>query len=183
VLFSVNTSQISSYHCCEYDKRTAIEKNWAFYSERNQLFALYSLNPLTIIQASHTEAHKMEFKDNFIDDKQNFKNYSIGTPLIKLDNGYGFIAHKKITINGNRLYLGKPITLNLNKKPTLLSKPKFLIHSFGSLLGNRFKFNKQLISCTYFSGLFSDNKKLILSYGINDVNYNIVRIDQKKIWQ
>lgn len=181
-LFKIKESTIKQHYFCEYKNRSRIEKNWSFYSENNQIFALYGLNPLTILKLSHFENEKAIFKDYFIDRNQNFYGYTIGTPLAKIDSNHLFIAHKKIVKSGKRLYLGKAFLLNTEDEAKLKSSGKYLIHSLKSLLGVKKKFNKNLISCTYFSGIFAVDNNICLSYGINDVNWNVITTKLKKIW-
>jgi len=181
-LLKINEYQITDYFICNYDERARTEKNWAFYMEDNKLFALYNLNPLTILEATGSEAHTIVFKTFFVDDNQCFKNFSIGTPLLKIDEGYGFIAHKKIFRKRKRLYLGRPFRLITGTNPQIKANKQIVIHSLKSVLGAKHKFNKNLISCTYFSGIHRFGENLILSYGINDIDWSVVTIKFKKIW-
>ena len=181
-LFEMEGSKIINYYLCNYDKRTQVEKNWTFYNINDDLFCLYSICPLIILKANSFNDNQVVFEDYYKSDNFQFKNYTIGTPIIKIDKSFYFIAHKKYFIKGKRLYIGKPFKLELLDKPTLTSSKKFLIHSFRSLFGNKHKFNKNLISCTYFSGLNFKNNKIHLSYGINDVKYNIIALEKNKLW-
>lgn len=181
-LFEMESSKIKNYYLCIYDKRNRVEKNWTFYSIDNQLFCLYSISPLIVLKAISFIDNHVVFEEYYKGDTVQFKNYSIGTQMIKINRCFYFIAHKKIFLNGKRLYFGKPFKFEFLDKPVLTSSKKFLIHSFRSLIGNKHKFNKNLISCTYFSGLSSQNDKIHLSYGINDIKWNIVTIEKNKLW-
>lgn len=181
-MFQIGNSKIEKHFFCKYQKRSKIEKNWSFYTVNKKIFALYSLMPLTILKLTHLESDSAFFEDYYIDKTINFKNYSIGTQLTKFENDHFFIAHKKIIRKGKRLYLGKVFSLNVDKEIKLKSGKRFLIHSFKSLFGDKKKFNKNLISCTYFSGIYSVKNLLYLCYGINDVKWNTVVIKIKKIW-
>lgn len=182
VLLELYENEIKKYFCCDYEFRTKTEKNWAFYIENNQLFVFYSLSPLTILKAVKIGKDSILFDKYFFDDNQNFKNCSIGTPLLKIKGSYRFIAHKKYYRKRKRLYLGRLSTLTLKDKPSVNIKKGFVFHSFRSLFGDNHKFNKNLISCSYFSGLCEDREDIILSYGINDVNSNLVKINKNKLW-
>ncbi|WP_033956545.1 hypothetical protein [Psychroserpens jangbogonensis] len=182
VLLKIDKHQITEYFVCNYAQRARTEKNWAFYVENNTLYSLYSLSPLTILKASETGDHTIIFEKFFVDENQYLENFSIGTPLLELDDGYGFIAHKKFFRKRKRLYLGKPCRLIINTTPTVKTNRHCIIHSLKSLLGAKYKFNKNLISCTYFSGIHRFGENLIISYGINDIDWNIVTIKLKKIW-
>ncbi len=173
---------ILEYYICEYSQRQRTEKNWAFYSIDNTLYALYSLEPLTILKAAEVKPHAIVFESHFRDTKQHFKNYSIGTPLCEHDGKFMFIAHKKYYRNRKRLYLGKPCELDITNTPKLKRNTTTLLHSFKSIFGNKHKFNKNLISCTYFSGIQKYGHNLVVSYGINDVNWNIALVKTKQLW-
>ncbi|MCL8006538.1 hypothetical protein M8845_03765 [Gelidibacter japonicus] len=183
MLIELSSFDIKSYKYCDYNERMRTEKNWAFYTENNELYALYSLNPLTILKGSKINNSLISFEKYYCDENQNFNNYSVGTPLLKLGDTYCFLAHKKYYRKRKRLYLGRMCELSTMVKPKLKVSKPILIHSFYSLLGNKHKFNKNLISCTYFSGIHKLKDKLILSYGVNDVSWNVKIIKESKIWQ
>ena len=92
------------------------------------------------------------------------------------NNDYFLAAHEKLFLKRRkRIYFGRIIKLTLTNGNLIIKKtyPIRFIHSFKSLLGRRTKSNKNLISCTYIAGLYLDegNKELILSYGINDLDF------------
>ena len=182
VLLNFEGKAINEYHLCHYTERQRTEKNWAFYTEADELFALYSLSPLTVIKSIENRDGSILFEKYYIDENQNFENYSIGTSLIKLKKGYGFIAHKKYYNNRKRLYLGRVCSFSTKPTPQLKVGKNILIHSFRSLAGNKHKFNKNLISCTYFSGIHRLEDEIVLGYGINDVSWNLAVIEKKKLW-
>lgn len=180
-LFEIEKANIKKYYFCDYVKRSYVEKNWAFYSINDELFSLYSINPLIILKAKSFNSNKVIFEEYYVNKDIQFRNHSIGTPLIKVNNEFLFIAHKKIYLNGKRLYLGRPFTFTHNSNVKLKAKNVFLIHSIKTLFGNTQKFNNNLISCTYFSGIDYQNNKIYLSYGINDVKWNIITINPNKL--
>ena len=134
VLFKLDKTIIKEYFVCKYNARMKTEKNWTFYSQNDALFALYSLTPLTILKAETIEDNAITFKSFYSDETQNFKNYSIGSPLVKLNECYGFIAHKKYFRKRKRLYLGKACTFSVNGKPEVNIKKQIIIHSLNPCL-------------------------------------------------
>ncbi|WP_242131698.1 hypothetical protein [Aestuariivivens marinum] len=182
VLFQLEKSRIFDYKFCGYNERYRTEKNWAFFIDEEELYALYNLSPLTILKAIKTDENYIEFEKCFYDKTQSLKNYSIGTQLVKVKGKFCFIAHKKLYRKRKRLYLGRICILFLKDSPKIAVKKSFLIHSWKSLFGSKFKFNKNLISCSYFSGLSLDRENIIVGYGINDVDWNIVTLKQKELW-
>lgn len=164
--------------CCDYEKRQRVEKNWAFFFEDNKILALYSITPLIVLEAFWpcTESNVCEFRERMVvSENQPKTSLSIGTQLIPTEKGYVFIAHRKITFFSKRMYYGIPVILQKDDIGYHLSvqKKMRLIHSMASLLGSKIKHNKNLLSCTYFSGIspVADNH-LVVGYGINDVDFS-----------
>lgn len=183
VLFNLDENCVRDYYVCDYKYRNRVEKNWAFYFYENEIYALYNINSFIILKATSVGENKMIFENYFINNKINFGAYTIGTPLVSYKDNYIFIGHRKITRNGKRLYLGKPFFFKPSKSPQLTYSKKYLIHSLKSLFGVKHKFNRFLISCTYFSGITILKNKVIISYGINDVSWRIVKLNISRIWR
>ena len=74
--------------------------------------------------------------------------------------------------------------LEIGNSYNLIEGKHFFIHSLWSLLGSKFKFNKNLRSCTYFSCLHKlDINTCVIGYGINDVNWRLKKVRIHKIWR
>ena len=185
VLFQMKKLHIERYYSCLLEKRNRVEKNWAFYYRNGQIYALYSLDGLIVLKATLFKAQTILFEKVYSNKKINLGAYSIGTPLAEYRGDYIFMAHKKIVKNGKRLYLGKPFLFKHEADvPSLkMSSKKYLIHSYKSLLGAAHKFNKSLISCTYFSGIFISKENAIVAYGVNDISWKVVKLKIAKIWR
>ncbi|TWO34374.1 hypothetical protein E1J38_000565 [Seonamhaeicola sediminis] len=181
-IFQLEKNKVKSSFLCNYANRMTIEKNWSFFNENNVLYALYNVNPFTILKGEIVNSKQIEFRDYYIDDKTSFKKYSIGTPLVKSNDKYLFIGHYKLFLRKKMVYLGCPFHLKFGSKPVLIKGRLFLFHSIKSLFGSNKKFNVNLFSCTYFSGLFKENNKIYISYGINDVKWHIVSLIEKVLW-
>ncbi|TXG38866.1 hypothetical protein [Seonamhaeicola maritimus] len=182
-IFELCKAKLISSYLCFYPSRIGIEKNWAFFYNENSIYALYGITPLTILKGEFLDNNKVIFEKYFVDKKTFFHNCSIGTPLLEFKNEYIFIAHRKIIRNRKRLYIGRPFTLYFGENTKLKASNLFLFHSLKSLFGSRKKFNDNLISCTYFSGIFNkNNNKIILGYGINDLKWNLIALAKDKIW-
>jgi len=184
VLFKLSTDfKITEYYECIFSDRARVEKNWGFFYKDDGIHCLYSISPLIILKANKISDGKIFFKIINKITSPSLKKYSIGTPLCLVNQEYIFIAHKKIYFNGKRIYFGVPISLEFKKgKPNISFKNHLLVHSIISLFGASFKFNKNLISCTYFSGIYTSNNDVFLSYGINDLKWNVIKIKNKKLW-
>jgi len=192
IFFSkVSYEEISAPVQCNYNERNSVEKNWAFFSHEESLYAIYSLNPLIILaadcQCSSVKAPEINFHKVFEQYLEGSPSLSIGTQLLKTsDNGeYLLLAHKKISLRKKRMYLGVLVKFDFQKlltneiSSTITFGENYIFHSLKSLLGSRKKWNKHLFSCTYFSGLSQIDDSYILSYGVNDVNFGIKQIQQE----
>ncbi|WP_375234792.1 hypothetical protein [Winogradskyella sp.] len=183
MLVELNSNEIITHNICNYKQRNKTEKNWAFYSKNNHIYALYSLSPLTILKAKSCQGNVIDFVKYFSDSQQVKKNLSIGTPIISVGKELFFFGHKKYYNKKKRLYVGKLCKVSLENEPRLTVKNTMYIHSLKSMLGEEFKFNKNLISCTYFSCFFLKNENLILGYGVNDISWKIKILKFKKLCQ
>lgn len=180
-IFRYSEMRITDFYYCEYPNRNRIEKNWAFFIKNGKLKVLYSLSPLTVLEEERKEGNVIYFRELFVDKSQFYNNYTIGTQLFNVNETYHFIVHLKIFIRKKRVYIGFPFKFNPVSNKIFFSK-KMLIHSFRSLFGSKFKFNKNLISCSYFSGIYIDSENTFLSYGINDTSWGIAKIKNEKLW-
>lgn len=168
-----------------YSRRQTIEKNWAFFKWSSDVLALYKLNPLIILRLKKTSQSCYEFEDFFHGEKiSNYRGYSIGSQVVFRDGVFYFIAHRKIYLLRKRMYWGVLTKLIPECGTFHLASSRYrMVHSFHSMLGARKKYNKNLISCTYFSGLdFTQKGEMILSYGINDVDFRIKKVYKDLVW-
>jgi hypothetical protein len=143
------------------------ERNWAFFSEGGEIFALYQVSPLRILRLANERAHVWEMEQIYRAETLG-QDLSIGTPLSGSDGKYSFVGHKKIFLGRKKIYLGRFCQFDFHGKKISLGK-NWLVHSMRSLLGSTTKHNDNLISCTYFSGIQESESSVSLGYGINDV--------------
>jgi len=183
VLFKLKGENINKYYFCDYAERSYVEKNWAFYSVNNELFALYSISPMIVLSAKKFKGNRIIFEQYCVNENTQYSNYSIGSPMVNVDGRLLFVAHKKIYCLGKRLYLGRPFTFTHIVEPELKARKVFLMHSIMALFGCVKKFNKNLISCTYFSGISYTGSEIQLSYGINDVKWGLVTVMPDDLWR
>ena len=57
-----------------------------------------------------------------------------------------------------------------------------LIHSFRASLPPRRRHNPNLISATYFAGITPYEGDLLLGYGINDLAFSMVQVQEEQLW-
>ncbi|WP_414980495.1 hypothetical protein [Congregibacter sp.] len=159
----------------EYASRQRIEKNWAFFVHAGRLRAVYSITPFKQLSSDppNNQSKKIVFND---DPGMTLANHNkplaIGTQAIKIENDLFLIAHEKHSVLQYRAYAGRLVRLRLfDSRPQILVSERRLIHSYSALLGSFRKHNKNLLSCTYFSGLASlGNGRAVIGYGINDLS-------------
>jgi hypothetical protein len=153
-----------------YPKRQDHERNWAFFSEKGQVYALYSVEPLVVLKLAELTSKTMAFEEFYKQDRSSSlqNKFTLGTQLTEYKGKYYFVAHRKYFFLQKKLYVGKLCRFDFAQMK--IKKTKWLlIHSLTSLLGHFPRHNTQLISCTYFSGIQIREKKMTLGYGVNDV--------------
>lgn len=188
-LMNIEEKHLRPYKCL-FKKRRQVEKNWAFFTFKEKLYCLYSLDPLIVLIETRRDDQLLEitFEEHPLDTKQKFLGYSIGTQLCDSLEAKYLIGHKKIIIFKKMIYLAKAFRLSFEGVDQLDSikiekGSKFFIHSIKELFGRRRKWNKNLFSCTYFSGLTFWGDDFYLSYGINDCEHSIARLTKERFWR
>jgi len=171
---------------CAYSGRQAIEKNWAFYGSGDSLYAIYALQGGCVLKAVSvfSSTREVEFTPvGKVLERTNGEHYSIGTQLAWDGDKALLIAHRKIHCLGRRLYLGRFVKIDFDDNDVYAEiRGGYLLHSFRALLGSRVKHNKNLLSCSYFSGLRITPDGVQVGYGINDVDFAFADIGKKAIW-
>ncbi|RDC54268.1 hypothetical protein DU508_22540 [Pedobacter chinensis] len=168
---------------CNIEKRSMVEKNWAFFEQNGKLKMLYSISPVCKIYTLSSVNQDEMFFEEERQVKNNLGSLSIGTQPVLNNNTIYLMAHRKYSFLKKRLYLGVPVTIDLNTLDVKASSVS-LVHSLMSMFGSTFRFNKNLISCTYISGLqmnFADQKAKI-TYGINDVSWQAMQVNLNDLW-
>jgi predicted GH43/DUF377 family glycosyl hydrolase len=159
-----------------YEQRQRREKNWAFFYENGNVYSLYSINPLTILKVSKRERNTWTLEKLYEQEQKNKDVLTIGTPMFKHKDSYYLSYHNKIEKHGKKIYTGGILTFSFKDKSIIYDNHS-LTHSFESLFGADTKLNKNLYSCTYFSGLSIGDNILSLSYGINDIDYGFAEFE------
>lgn len=181
------TPELGSPLRCLYSKRQAVEKNWAFFMHGGRIHALYTLTPPVVLQASHLDARAKSIYFEDSEKKVNMSDSSlqlaIGTQLAIRGPDHYFLAHLKVRLLQRRIYFGVPMRLSVDQDCLRLTRSRSVVfHSYLSLLGTRRRFNKNLWSCTYFSGLHLRKRTAILGYGVNDTACHFREVGLSKLW-
>jgi len=175
------TPQLGEPLECIYRDRQPVEKNWAFFGTHEELHALYSLSTGLILRGYiDRQRSRIDFEAwKYAQAPETARHLSIGTQFLQTDRVMYCIAHKKLSLMGKRMYFGVPLSLDARAAELrIVLGNQYLIHSLSSLLGSRVKLNKNLISCTYFSGIDELEGEIILSYGVNDTAYGFAALDR-----
>jgi len=156
-----------------YEKRRKQERNWAFFFEEGEIYALYWINPLKMLRLKREGDKTWGMEDYYCKEKPDNsfpEDLTIGTQLFKSNGRYYLVAHQKRLFQNKKIYLGRVCTFDFPNKKIVPGK-YWLSHSLDSILGNDTKHNTNLFSCTYFSGLQASGRSIKLGYGINDVDF------------
>jgi hypothetical protein len=167
----------------EFEGRQDMERNWAFFTEGGEVYAIYRISPLIILrleQVSESAWFMVELFRN--DDQSEFHDLTLGTQPVRYADRHYFMAHRKYLFRQKKLYLGRLCALDTAERAVTLADT-WMAHSPQSLLGNAVKHNSNLFSCTYFSGLQASSSGLSLGYGINDVDFGFSTLDLEALEQ
>ncbi|MCP4397976.1 MAG: PqqD family protein [bacterium] len=163
-----------------YGARQRQERNWGFFSEGGEIYAIYQIAPLVILKLERESSDTWWMADDIRQTGADIPHdLTLGTQPFKHEDRYYFMAHRKYVLKGKKVYLGRPCVLNLDKLKVTMSD-SWMAHSPESLLGNERKHNTNLFSCTYFSGLQVSASGLTLGYGINDVDFGFSTYPMKE---
>lgn len=96
--------------------------------------------------------------------------FGFGSQLVKVDKRWLVSVNYKIYFFGKRIYLPRIYEVKIEENDELSWIPcsSLLFHTLKDLLGQKYKFNKNLISCVYSSCIVNDGENTILLYGLND---------------
>jgi len=156
-----------------YEYRRSQERNWAFFSQNEEIYVLYWINPLKVLKVNEKGPNSWQLEDYHCDQQENMTlpgNLTIGTQLSNMGGKYCFVAHKKVDVRGKKMYLGKFCVLDFEEM-TISPGKYWLVHSLKSMFGAKIKTNTNLFSSTYFSGIQTFNETIKLGYGVNDVDF------------
>lgn len=156
-----------------FNARQSQERNWSFFSRDGEIYALYWICPLKILRLKQETHSTWEFEEYFSEQPatlSGLSNVTIGTQLAEHDGKYYFMGHGKHIVKGKKLYLGRSCCLDFDNRSVSYGK-RWFAYSKQSLHGDQTKHNNNLFSCTYFSGIQIVDGKVLLGYGINDVDY------------
>lgn len=175
---------------CEIVDRQTVEKNWAFFLDRDGLGAVYSLSPLVRLRLTDgvlgtNDILHFEKVNNKAKGKEISQSISIGSQLSFLTHSLAYmVVHDKPRIGGKRGYIGRLARLDLMTDGNIsvtLSKIR-LIHSARKLVYFGKRHNPNLLWAVYFSGLTARNDELVFGYGVNDIDFGFASVRINKLW-
>ena len=176
---------------CEVEGRQTVEKNWAFYLDRQgNLSVIYSLSPL--VRLRHTGgalgSADVLFFERAASTDSDGKGLSIGTQMTFANATTAYlVAHEKPGVFGKRGYVGRLVRLTFDdhaEAAISLGRAR-LIHSYRKLIPEKKRHNPNLLWAVYFAGaVLDDNSEMLsLSYGINDVEFGFAELPLAQLWK
>jgi len=154
-----------------YEGRRSQERNWAFFGEGGEVYAIYQIAPLVILRLEKVSARSWRLVDHVRRQEADLPHdLTLGTQASWHAGRYYFMAHRKYALRKKKVYLGRLCALDFGNT-SVTAGEDWMIHSPESLLGSAVKHNTNLFSCTYFSGLQASDSGIALGYGINDVDF------------
>ena len=154
-----------------YAARQDQERNWAFFSEGGEVYAIYRIAPLVILRLERESSDAWLLADHFRGAGADVPHdLTLGTQPSRHAGRYYFMAHRKYVVKRKKVYLGRLCALDPGTM-TVTAGDSWIAHSPESVLGSAVKRNTNLYSCTYFSGLQASDSGITLGYGVNDVDF------------
>lgn len=173
---------------CVVDERRAVEKNWAFYARPDGgIGAVYEATPRLVLLAAGSAPAPEEGVLRFVrvgaEPTGVRVPLSIGAQLETSSSGVGrFVLHQKWQLLGKRIYCGRMARFEYGDRPRLTVSPVRLVHSLRRVVPPLRRHNPNLLSATYFAGVVADADRLVLTYGINDLDFGIARVREDALW-
>ncbi len=180
---------------CVLDGRARIEKNWQFFRRSGRLGAVYSIDPLVLLESPRPprEGSELVFDvrtgtppsaSRTMRQRLARRSFSLGAPLLSAGpHTYRTIVHEKFHLAGKRLYVGRPAELSVGDAPAMRLGRDRLAYSWAGLIGTHPRLNPNLVSCTYFSGISGDPARPVLSFGLNDARAGFVRCQWDEVFR
>ncbi len=180
---------------CDLDGRRAIEKNWQFAEHDGRFVAVYSAEPLIVLEGplpdpdctaiefrrvvgAAPEPERTGWRRRMI-----HRSLSLGTPLLAAgDDRFRLIVHEKWHVLGKRLYVARAAELELGETPRMRFGRHRLIHSAASLLGTWPRLNPNLLFCTYVSGISGDPDAPVVAMGMSDARGAFAQVEWEEIF-
>lgn len=173
---------------CTLDGRQLVEKNWAFYLDaKGDLGAIYSLDPLVLLRLTGGDlagSRSLQFSNASRQDESGAKGLNIGTQLsFSSPNTAFLIAHEKVTLLKWRGYFGRVIRFDFEDGDIRMQiGSKRMSHSLKKIIFVAKRHNPNLLWATYFSGLVATDHELLISYGINDLEFSFAKASLETVW-
>ena len=170
------------------DGRNAIEKNWNFFVEAEKLYAIYSHNPLTILELLHESEKYMFFRTSIV---HRFKLESssrirgeirgTSTPVLS-DQVYISATHSSFISKRGLIYQSHFFVFQSTfpfRPISFSSRP--IRYGIGSrIIRPRVKLNPIVHRVEFPSGVFRIGKYLVIGFGLNDfrVGLKLIKISR-----
>ena len=167
-------SDLDNPYILKFGARRRIEKNWGFFWQGEDLFALYSVFPLTILRQIKNENEfqtiPMEIAKSFSHKRYLRRLISIGSQPIKIGSELMLTIHLKPKILFWRAYIPLIAKINTNTGEVTVIKITFGTHVLSFQPSS---LNPRALFVNYASGLVVLKDRLILGLGHKDKTFSI----------
>ncbi len=170
------------------DGRNSIEKNWNFFVENEKLYAIYSHQPLQILELINEDNEIMKFctvvTHNFsLKSSSKVKGEIRGTSApIRLDNVYISTTHSSFPTNKGLVYQSHFFVFNsiFPFSPISFSTRPIHYGAASKLFKSKQKLNRAVHQVEFPSGAFVLGQDMILGFGLNDykVGVKVLRLSK-----
>lgn len=156
------------------------EKNWTPFVSNNQLYLVYTINPLTILKINCHNGTVIDIIRHPINTRIGLKNLRGGSNLINIDNYYLGVGHIQVDLKYYYHFfyrISNQYPFSLIDVSTLfnfyISKNTFI--AYKNYKGDCFN------NIQFCCGIFKDIDGLVLSMGIGDMHSELIKIPMDKV--
>ena len=159
-------------------KRRRVEKNWGFFFSGQELWAIYSVNPLVLLRQVKVQDNLIHMREEHRGKRIPSLPISIGSQPITEDEILRFTVHLKPSILKLRFYLPKIAEFHLESREMSLSRV-ILPLRHASLAPSRW--NPLAIGINYASGFAKSGNDYLIGFGQADHNAKFGRLSKDEI--
>lgn len=152
-----------------YPESKAREKNWAFWSKGDEVFALYRVSPTVVLKRVEARPSKWVFAEHYTGLGQDLPGVHIGSQMVEHEGRHFFMAHRHYPwgARGKSIYIGSLAQIAGPESDVALN-PTALFHGVRTLALYGATGSGPVASVTYYAGLCIRDGVFRVSCGVND---------------
>lgn len=158
-------------------KRRRVEKNWGFFFSGQELWAIYSVNPLVLLRQVKVKNQVIHMREAYRGKRILSLPTSIGSQPIVEEQFLKFSVHLKPSISKLRVYVPKIATLDLESREMSYSRA-ILPLRHASLVPSRW--NPFAMGVNYASGFAKSGNDYLIGFGQADHNARFGHLSKDK---